>query len=535
MSFSTRLKTDSPFVDFQEQCVVECVIEGMYSDLNTPLTKRQASHLLRRACACVDPDRVSEATGQTAREVVEGWLAEPLSTTLFPPPYWLPRLYPPSGASQEEIAAFNEANTYYVQEVRELFLKDLMAGSIRSRMALFWHNHFVTDVRKYRYGTLAYKYVQRLTLGAIGDFKALTRGFVNDGSMLYYLDGRFNRANAPNENFARELLELFTMGPFDKTGQPNYSQDDIVQAARALTGWSMNVRNSWDAFLARYNFDDGEKNIFGRTGNFNHDDVIDLIFEERAEQVASFLARKLLIEFVYASPSQDHVDWLAGRILDHDFQMSPTLADLFSSELFFDPYCEGARIKSPLEFMLLDMSAFKGNPPQDKLVNIYAGLRSLGQDLLSPPNVAGWPGHHAWLSTDTLPLRWSSVDANFSADSSLTSSILGVSYPEIIDKYTDDTSSHPVISLALNLAESLFAVPLDLVEIPEIDQPFAGDLIAQPLPQEFLDGPAAHINLVKQFLGTVPWYEWNPSSQHASIMIRNYLVTLSKYPEYQLA
>jgi uncharacterized protein (DUF1800 family) len=507
----------------------------MYSDLKTPLTRRQATHLLRRACANVDPDRIADAQGKTAREVAEAWIAEPLSTALYPSPSWLYTLYPPQGASAEDVAAFNESNTYYVQEVRERFLRDMMAGGLRARMTLFWHNHFVTDVRKYRYGTLAYKYLQRLTLGAVGDFKALARGFVRDGAMLYYLDGRFNRKNAPNENFARELLELFTMGPVGQDGQPNYSQDDIVEAARAFTGWTMNVRSSWESALASYNHDGGQKTIFGQTGNFNYNDVIDLIFEERAEQVASFVAGKLLAEFVYASPAQDQVDWLAGRMLEHDFQIGPTLADLFASDLFFDPQCEGARIKSPMEYMLLDVSAFKGNPAQDKFVNIYAGLRNLGQDLLSPPNVAGWPGHHSWLSTDTLPLRWNSVDANFSADSTLNSSVLGVDYSAIVEKYCDASSSHPVISLALNLAETLFATPLDLVEIPEVDQPFAGDLFAQPLPQDFLDGPVAHINLVKLFLGTVPWYEWNPSSQHASIMIRNYIVTLSKYPEYQLA
>ena len=94
-------------------------------------------------------------------------------------------------------------------------------------MTLFWHNHFVTDVRKYRYGALAWRYIQRLTLGALGDFESLTRGFVRDGAMLYYLDGRFNRVGAPNENFARELLELFTMGPRRIAAWPSLARSPI--------------------------------------------------------------------------------------------------------------------------------------------------------------------------------------------------------------------------------------------------------------------------------------------------------------------
>jgi uncharacterized protein (DUF1800 family) len=501
----------------------------MLSDHNSPLTRRQAAHLLRRACASAEPDRVAAATGRMAREVVEEWLAEPLQTSLFPSPYWLYRFYPPTGASDEDIRDFNDDNQYYVQEVRERWIRDLLSGSIRARMTLFWHNHFVTDVRKYRYGVLAYNYVQRLTLGALGNFRSLTRGFVQDGSMLYYLDGRFNRRNAPNENFARELLELFTMGPFDRYGQPNYTQDDIVDAARAFTGWTMNVRASWSSAKASNNYDGGEKTIFGQTGLFDHNDVIDLIFEEKGDQVAWYMAGKLLEEFVYAEPDENVIDDLAQRIRAHDFEMGPILADLFSSEAFFEPHCEGVRIKSPIEYLLLDISAYQGSPSAQRLVNLTTALRNLGQELLSPPNVAGWPGHHAWLSTDSLPERWNSADNFLNTDSS------GIDYWEIMAKYIEPGATHPAVSMAINLAESVFAVPLDLVEVPEVDQPFEGDLDAFPLPEDLLDGPQQHINLVKHFLGSVPWYEWDPSSPTAWIMVRNYIVSLSKYPEYQLS
>ncbi|MDE2996243.1 MAG: DUF1800 family protein [Bacteroidota bacterium] len=494
------------------------------------MTASQARHRLRRACSNADPGRVEDMTGQTARAVVEGWLAEPLATALIPAPYWLTRYYPPTGASDEDIQAFNNDNQYYVQEVAEMWLEDLLSGSLRARMTLFWHNHFVTDVRKYRYGALAHQYVQRLTLGALGNFKALTRGFVTDGSMLYYLDGRFNRRSAPNENFARELFELFTMGPQDEDGNLNYTQQDIVEAARALTGWSMNVRASWDSFKSAGNFDSGEKTIFGQTGNFNHRDVINLIFTERSASVASYLARTLLEEFLYADPPRELIDDVAERVLAHDFAIGPVMADLLSSEVFFHVQFMGVRIKSPMEYLLLDVSSFKGNPPKNSQLRqaLIARLSGLGQTMLSPPNVAGWPGHHAWLSTDSLPARWNA------ADSFLNSTATGVDYGVVMNHYVDSSDSHPAVSIALKLAESVFAVPLEYVEVPEIDQPFEGNLDQFPLPDELLSGPAHHINLVKLFLGSTPWYEWDPSAPTAWVMVRNYIVTLSKYPEYQL-
>lgn len=501
----------------------------MLSEWTQPLTRRQAAHLYRRACLSADPRKVSTAVGRTARDVVEAWIAEPLSTSLIPGPSWLGHLYPPTTASDDDVRAFLESNEYYVEEVRELWLKDLLTGSLRARMTLFWHNHFVTDVRKYRYGALAFKYVQRLTLGALGDFKAVTRGFTRDGSMLYYLDGRFNRRTAPNENFARELLELFTMGPFDREGNPNYSQQDIEEAARAVTGWSMDVRSSWESYKSSYNFDSGQKTIFGQTGSFDQDDLIDLIFDERRTQVAWYLSGKLLEAFVHAEPTDALTEALAERILEHDFSMGPVLADLLSSEAFFDPAHEGVGIKSPVEYVLLDISAFGGAPQDEQLVHLATAMRNLGQDLLAPPNVAGWPGHHAWLSTDTLPQRWRA------ADSFLNPTITQTDYALVMEMYVDPSATHPAVDLALNLAESVLAVPIDLVEVPEIDQPFEGDLQSQPLPDDLLQGSPQRINLVKLFLGSVPWYEWDPSGQTAWIMVRNYIVALSKFPEYQLS
>ncbi len=127
-----------------------------------------------------------------------------------------------------------------------------------------------------------------------------------------------------------------------------------------------------------------------------------------------------------------------------------------------------------------------------------------------------------------MPARWSF------ADLILNSSAAGVDYPAVIDRYVEPGDPYPAVSMALNLAEAMFAVPLELVEVPEMEQPFSGNLDQFPFPDDLMDGPAYRINLVKLFLGATPWYEWNPNDSLAWIMVRNYVVALCKFPEYQL-
>lgn len=496
---------------------------------NTPMSHDEASHLLRRACMSAHPDRIDAVSGRLPADVVAEWLAEPVSTKLFQAPYWMTRFYPPTTATQDDVRAFLRDNEYYVEEVQALWLEDLADGSLRNRMTLFWHNHFVTDVRKYRYGALAYLYTNRFALTALGNFKAMVRNMGTDGSMLYYLDGRYNRKSAPNENYARELLELFTMGPTDVNGSPNYSQQDIAETARAFTGWVMNVRDSWTSYKVQNRFDTGEKTIFGQTGAWDEMDVVDLIFQERAPQVARYMARTLLVDMVHAEPSAEAVDAVAASWLAHDFQIAPVLKDLLSSTLFYEPDTMGAHIKSPVEFLAIELSMRMGSVQPDKAALLIDGLDGLGQTLLAPPNVAGWPGHHSWLSTESLPKRWNAAG---------TLSDIAASVPlweSFMMRYTDPASSHPAVSFALNLAEAVFAVPMEDVDVPEISQPFAGNLDASPLPDDLLNGPQWRIDLVKLFLGNVPWYEWSPQVPDAWVKARNYVVALAQFPEYQLS
>ncbi len=493
------------------------------------MTRTQARHLLRRACMSSDPERIDAITGRLAADVVAEWVHAPMETVFFHAPSWMNTFYPPVGSDQSAIRAFLQQNEYWVDEVRSDWLSDLMAGRLRNRMTLFWHNHFVTDIRKYRYAALAYRYLFLLTSSSLGNFRQLVRNICTDGSMLYYLDGRFNRAGAPNENFARELMELFTMGAENEHGTPNYSQQDVAEAARALTGWTMNVRNSWHAVKVASRFDRGEKTFLDATGPWDHEDVVNLIFRRRQDQVARFMARRLLEEFHRVDPDPDAVQAVAERWVAHDFETGPVIEALLSSELFFAEDTIGARIKSPIEYIALDITLRAGQVESSKRPLVLSGVDTLGQRLLSPPSVAGWPGHHAWISTETLPARWHATGTT----TEFAGSVEG--WNHIMQTYTEPGYPWPAVSFALNVAEAAFSVPLEHVAVPDSGIPFAGNLDTSPLPDDLMQGPAYRRNLVKLFLGSNPWYEWSPLAPQAWLLARNYFVALAQFPEYQLS
>ena len=218
-------------------------------------------------------------------------------------------------------------------------------------MALFWHNHFVTDTEVYVHARLAYGYLNLVRKHALGDFKQFVYDMGLNLAMLIYLDGTSNTHIAPNENYARELLELFTTSPEDQNGQPNYTEADIREMARALTGYVADLRQ----FRARFfdnRFDDGEKTFLGRTGNFGYADVVDIVFEERTDALAHFICVKLYKAFVYAAPAPEIVDELAEIFIDNNFQIAPVLRTLLKSAHFFDREVHGARIKGPIEMMV---------------------------------------------------------------------------------------------------------------------------------------------------------------------------------------
>ena len=321
---------------------------------------------------------------------------------------WANEITPING-SEEEVDMFIQNNIRWLNELQDEWFLTMITVGFRERMTLFWQNHFVTQYDDYFVAMHAYRYLKLLREHALGNLKDFVHAIGTDPAMLRYLDGDSNRNLEPNENYARELLELFTMSPTDKDGNGNYTQDDIVEIARALTGWVIDYLANSTVFIPS-RFDDGEKTFFGRTGNFGYDEVVNIIFEERGAETAYFICEKLYTEFVYAVPDADIVQQLADELLANNYEVAPVMRILLKSAHFFDDQLAGSRIKSPVD-LLAGMANEVMVLPSLEITGFLKAVASfLEQNLLNPPNVAGWPGYRSWISTTSLPIRWLVTD-----------------------------------------------------------------------------------------------------------------------------
>ncbi len=262
------------------------------------------------------------------------------------------------------------------------------------RMTLFWHNHFTSSIQKVRYVPAMYRQNALFRREAFGNFATLLREVARDPAMLIYLDGVRSVARQPNENFARELLELFTLG------EGRYSEADIRNAARAFTGWSIDRETG--RFVNRtQSHDDGEKAFLGQTGRFGGDDILNILLAQ--PRTAETIVEKLWREFVSMKPDPAEVKRLAGLFRSGGYEMKPLLRALFLSSAFRDPANRASLIKSPVDLIVGTVRVL-GLPVAEKtqLVRMMGGL---GQIPFNPPNVKGWPGGESWITSHTLLLR----------------------------------------------------------------------------------------------------------------------------------
>jgi len=509
------------------------------------LTRASAVHLLRRTWFSAPAGHRAVYIGQRANEAAASLVERAQQAPLPEPPFWVDRAEPPRDASDNIKAIYRRDSDKWLEEwqdawVHEMLAADLLApyrgttsgDNLREKMALFWHNHFVTEVRDYKLAVYAYRYVTLLRTHALGNFKDFVYAMGTDPAMLTYLNGAQSVVGNPNENYPRELLELFTMGEFDQQGNPNYTQQDVEEVARALTGWTINRENIEAEFVAERH-DAGQKTIFGRTGPFDYDGLIDLLFEERGPQIATFICRKLYKAFVYAAPDDAIVAELADLFIDNDFEIAPVVETLLCSSHFFDTQVAGAQIKDPLTFLISfvrDLNATEAVPDADTTARMRDAAARLGQDLLNPPNVGGWPGHRTWLTTNNLPLRWLSVDRV-------------MRYMRVYDQLDmfqlaesvhDSDDRMAVFNLPVALAQHFLGIQVEELDILIPADDFGGDLQQNPMPESIVNGPPHVLNLTKVFLAGTPWYEWSPYNDGAPALIFNYILALNQAPDFQL-
>ncbi|PWS31062.1 DUF1800 domain-containing protein [Pedobacter paludis] len=261
---------------------------------------------------------------------------------------------------------------------------------LREKMTLFWHGHFACRSNN-PYFAQQLNNIQREN--GLGSFKTLLVEVSKSPAMLQYLNNQQNRKGRPNENFARELMELFTLG------RGNYSEQDIKESARSFTGWQYDKDGT---FIFRPNLhDDGTKTFFGKIGNFQGENIIDIILEK--PETSQFIARKVYKFFVNDNPNEEHVKELATHFYNSKYDISELIRKMFTSDWFYAPENVGTKIKSPAEFLVGLSREFyvTYNKPQ-VLIQLQS---SLGQYLFNPPNVAGWPGGQSWIDSSSLMLR----------------------------------------------------------------------------------------------------------------------------------
>lgn len=266
---------------------------------------------------------------------------------------------------------------------------------LRERMLVLWHDHFATSHAKVASSPLMLRQLRTFEKHVFGDFGDLLRAVSRDPAMIIWLDGDDNVKGRPNENYARELLELFSLGI------GNYGEVDIRETARAFTGWHQ--RNERFRFSER-SHDGGAKTLFGSTGAFDGDDVIEILLRQKA--CARFLATKLLREFLTPDPPDELVGELAAEIRQRRFRIEPTLRTLFASTAMFDPRWFRSRIKSPVELLIGLVRPLELTAPAAALAGACS---QMSQRLFEPPSVAGWSGHRGWLDSATMLVRLNST------------------------------------------------------------------------------------------------------------------------------
>lgn len=370
--------------------------------MHAPTVQRRLKHLLWRAG--FGPDAAEWPTWiqrpekawwpllrqQSAKEPGELWVTDDVVRGLFMGIGEFARL---EELTPEERRSRRAQSRDLLQSLNLSWLEEMVLSQaqLREKVALFWHGHFAS--RNFNI-VFQQDLLHIIRTHALGNFGDLLRAVSKSAAVLAFLNNQQNRKGKPNENFAREVMELFTLG------RGHYTETDVKEAARAFTGWGFDLKGQ---FVFRQNqHDQGIKAVRGHTGRFDGDDVLDILLEQR--QTACFIAQKMYRFFVNDEHvPEERVLWLGNRFYDSGYDIGRLLDDIFTAEWFYDDENIGHQIKSPVVLWVglrRTLPLTLDDPEAQLLLQ-----RALGQMLFFPPNVAGWPGGRTWIDTTTLMLR----------------------------------------------------------------------------------------------------------------------------------
>ena len=359
--------------------------------------------IYRRLGFGISNDKAKALLAKLPGELIEDIINSANIMPLTPAPEW-------GFWNNDEINNSGNNQAYYKTVWQKQAFTNFLSDGFRERLTLFWSNHFVTEYYDYNRSQYLYQYHSRLQQYSLGNFKEFVSAIGLEPAMLLYLNGYSNKKKAPNENYARELYELFTLGEGN-----GYTSSDITETSRALTGYNKYSNGNGSGIIFNENtFDDGEKTIFGKTGNWGYEDVIDILFQEKKELIANFICEKLYKYFVSPVLDKKITSELASTFISNNFELVPVYQRLFKSEHFFDLNSSNVLIKSPIDLFVFMQNDFEFVFPQNFQKNhtnyMKARCIEMGQEIFKPIDVAGWQENHDWISTGTLPMRWEFIE-----------------------------------------------------------------------------------------------------------------------------
>lgn len=379
-------------------------------DAERPWDRKRAIHFFHRIGFAASSSMIEQALATSPENFISNLMDQAVAEPPIPEPEWgdwAISKYDPDNIGPQ-------ATNQIYEWISKWMDKMYSSNPIKAKMTLFWSNHFVTKSDDYNCPSYLYQYHKVLEENCLGNFKNLTVELGKNPAMLVFLNGVQNTKFDPNENYARELFELFTLGR-----DVGYTQNDITEAARALTGW-----NGFSEACAAIDYnaffhDEGEKTIFGRTGTWDYEGLHDVLFEERSNEIALHICGKLYEHFVSEEVCGETVLELAEIFKDNNFEIAPVVKTLLLSDHFFDEFVIGNKVKSPTDMLLgliksselkiqdfdLDVEGYN-----QLHINSYFLLSEIGQQLFNPPDVAGWQGGKVWVNNNTLTGRWQFCD-----------------------------------------------------------------------------------------------------------------------------
>ncbi|MEO7308563.1 MAG: DUF1800 domain-containing protein [Ferruginibacter sp.] len=302
-------------------------------------------------------------------------------------------------------------------------------AQLREKMSLFWHGHFACRIQN---SFFQQELLHIIRTNALGSFADMLKAVSKSPAMLQFLNNQQNKKSHPNENFAREVMELFTMG------RGNYTEHDVKEAARAFTGWAFNAKGEF--VFRKFQHDDGNKTFLGKTGNYDGDDILNILLENK--QTANYISKKIYRYFVNENVDDTNQQWLSKRFYSNNHDIAKLLEDIYTSDWFYAEKNIGTRIKSPIELLAGIRRLLPMQMENDQSQLLFQ--RALGQVLFYPPNVAGWPGGKSWIDSSSLMLRLR-IPQIFSANDVI----------DIMPKVDDDVAMGQMMQAANKIKETV--------------------------------------------------------------------------------